>query len=76
MKTAQKGKPGKSKTRSAAKSRLRKTGTGKIKVMKAARKHLLQQKSGKQKRLGKTGSAIITPKAHAKHIKKALPNGI
>jgi large subunit ribosomal protein L35 len=76
MKVAQKGRPGKIRSRSAAKSRVRKTGTGKIKVMKAARKHLLQQKSGKQKRLGKSGSSIITPKAHAKHIKKALPNGI
>ncbi len=76
MKKAQKGSPGKSKTRSAAKSRIRKTGTGKIKVMKAARKHLLQQKSSGQKRLGKAGSSIVTPKTHAKAIKRALPNGI
>jgi ribosomal protein L35 len=76
MKKAQKGKPGKSKSRSAAKSRVRKTGTGKIKIMKAARKHLLSQKSGKQKRLGKTGNSIIASSAHNKQIARALPNGI
>lgn len=63
------------KTRSAAKKRVRKTGTGKIKVMKASRGHLLSQKSNKQKRLGKKGKAVITSAAHAKHMIKALPNG-
>ena len=63
----------KQKTRSAAKKRVRVTGTGKIKVMKASRKHLLQQKSAKQKRLGKKGKALITSDTHAAHIKGAMP---
>jgi len=64
----------KQKTRSSAKSRVRKTGTGKLKIMKAARKHLLQQKSSKQKRKGKKGSSIIMSPAQSKQIRKAMPN--
>lgn len=63
----------KAKTLSAAKKRVRKTKSGKLKVMKAGRKHLLQQKSKKQKRLGKRGKIVITSSAHKRHIKKALP---
>ncbi len=65
----------KQKTRSAAKSRVRFTGTGKAKVMKASRKHLLQQKSGKAKRLGKAGGTVLAKAAHKNHIKRCLPNG-
>jgi len=63
----------KAKTRSSAKSRVRITGSGKIKVMKANRKHLLQQKSAKQKRKGKTGSIVKSSPAYNKHIRKAMP---
>jgi large subunit ribosomal protein L35 len=61
------------KSRSSFKKRIRITGTGKIKVMKAARRHLLQQKSKKQKRLGKTGKAIISSQTFNYQVKKALP---
>jgi len=64
----------KQKTLSAAKKRVRVTKSGKLKVMKASRKHLLQQKSSKQKRLGKTGKIIHTSDSHKKHIKKAMPH--
>lgn len=64
----------KQKTRSSAKSRVRKTGSGKLKIMKAARKHLLQQKSSKQKRKGKKGSSILMSPAQNKQIRKAMPN--
>lgn len=61
------------KSRSSAKKRVRVTGTGKIKVMKASRKHLLQQKSKKQKRLGKTGKAVICSQTFNYQVRKALP---
>lgn len=63
----------KAKTRSSAKSRIRKTGTGKIKIMKTGRKHLLQQKSSRQKRKGKTGNIVRSSPAHNKQIKRAMP---
>lgn len=63
------------KTRTSAKKRIRFTGSGKVKVMKASRKHLLQQKSKKQKRKGKTGNTIILNPSDMSHIRRALPNG-
>lgn len=66
----------KQKTNTAAKKRVRFTGSGKAKVMKAARKHLLQQKSSKQKRKGKAGNTILAKSAHKNHIKKCLPHGL
>ncbi|MGE3278394.1 MAG: 50S ribosomal protein L35 [Candidatus Altimarinota bacterium] len=61
------------KSRTSFKKRIRITGSGKIKVMKASRRHLLQQKSKKQKRLGKTGKAIISAQQFNYQVKKALP---
>ena len=43
------GKPGKQKTKSAAKKRFKQTGTGKWMNDKVAHKHLLLQKSTRQK---------------------------
>lgn len=61
------------KSRSSAKKRVRVTGTGKLKVMKASRRHLLQQKSKKQKLLGKNGKSVLVPQPFHYQIKKALP---
>lgn len=64
----------KAKTRSAAKKRIRFTARGKIKIMKAGRKHLLQQKSMKQRRMGKVGKAYMLSQTFKRHVLKALPN--
>ena len=61
------------KSRSSAKKRIRFTGTGKIKVGKAGRRHLLQQKSKKQKLLGKAGKSVMVDQSFFYQIKKALP---
>ena len=63
----------KMKSRSSAKKRVRITATGKVKIMKASRRHLLQQKSKKQKRLGKTGKIIENSACFKYHIQRALP---
>ena len=67
-----KARPGRQKTSSSAKKRIKKTGTGQYAQQKAAHNHLLQQKSKKQKRLHK--QTIITSKAHSKQLKRMLPN--
>ena len=64
------------KSRSSAKKRVRFTGTGKMKMMKAGRRHLLQQKSKKQKRLGKTGKSIMLAQPFNYMVRKALPNSL
>lgn len=62
------------KSRSSAKKRVRKTGTGKLKVMKAARGHLLQQKSKGQKGKGGSGKSVMASATHRKwHYERALP---
>lgn len=63
----------KSKNRSSAKKRIRFTARGKIKIMKAGRKHLLMQKSRKQRRKGKVGKAYFLSSTFDRHIHKALP---
>lgn len=60
------------KTHSGAKKRIRKTGSGKLQTEKAARRHLLLQKSRRQKSLGK--SPITLSHAMTKKIKKMIPN--
>lgn len=67
-----KARPGKQKTRSSAKKRIKKTGKGQFAQQKAAHNHLLQQKSKKQKRLAK--QTIISSSAHKKQLKRMLPN--
>ncbi len=66
-----KARPGKIKTRSSAKKRIKKTGTGKFAHEKAAHNHLLGQKSKKQKRLA--GRTLVA-NGYGKTLKKMLPN--
>lgn len=66
-----KARPGKSKTSSSAKKRIRKTGKGAFAHEKASHNHLLQQKSKKQKRLSKQ---TLKLKGYTKTAKKLLPN--
>jgi large subunit ribosomal protein L35 len=66
-----KAKPGKQKSASGAKKRFKKTGKGQFAQQKAARNHLLQQKSKKQRRLAK--QSIVTDKSYGKQIKRMLP---
>ena len=48
------------KTRSAAKKRLKKTGSGKIKRAKAFRRHLLKDKTTKRKRQLRKGGFVAS----------------
>lgn len=66
-----KARPGKQKTSSSAKKRIRFTGSGTPAHEKAAHNHLLQQKSKRQKRLAKK---IVKVAAYGKMIKRLLPN--
>lgn len=52
------GKVGKQKTHSGAKKRTDITGTGKVRMEKAAHRHRLSQKSARQKNMGGEKSAI------------------
>lgn len=61
----------KAKVRSVVKSRIKKTGSGKYKMMKAGTKHLLQQKS-KNKKLGQ-GKVVLVSPHRLKSIKRAMP---
>jgi len=49
------------------------TGTGKVLLQKSAKKHLLAQKSKRQKKLFKGGKP--TTLTNSKNIKKVLPYG-
>ena len=60
----------KPKSNSAIKKRVRITGTGKVKIQKSCRNHLLMQKSKKQKNLGKHPQDISP--AFARKVKKNL----
>jgi ribosomal protein L35 len=66
-----KAKPGKQRTSSSTKKRIRKTGSGAFAHEKAAHNHLLQQKSKKQKRLA---GQTIKAEGYGKTLKKLLPN--
>lgn len=66
-----KARPGRQKGSSAAKKRIKITGKGRFAQQKAARNHLLQQKSKKQRRLSK--KTIIVSPAHNKQLKRMLP---
>ena len=59
------------KTKRAAAKRFHKTGTGKLKRMKAYKSHILTKKSTKRKR--GLRKATITSDANAKVMKKILP---
>ena len=59
------------KTSRAAAKRFKKTGTGKLKRMKAYKSHILTKKSRKTKR--NLRKAILTDATNAKVMKKILP---
>ena len=61
----------KMKTSSAAAKRFSKTGTGKLKRMKAGKQHILTKKSTKLKR--NLRKAAITDETNVKNMKKILP---
>ena len=65
------GKVGKQRNKGSAKKRLKKTGSGKWTVQKAAHNHLLMQKSGRQK--NEASKAIVLSKGLQKVAKKLLP---
>ncbi len=59
------------KTKSAAAKRFKKTGTGKLKRMKAYKSHILTKKSSKRKR--NLRKAAMTDSTNEKTIKTILP---
>lgn len=61
----------KMKTSKAAAKRFKKTGTGKLKRMKAYKSHILTKKSTKRKR--NLRQATITDATNVKAMKKILP---
>lgn len=64
-------KPGRLKTQSGAKKRFKVTGSGKLSHNKPAHRHLLQQKSKRQKRLAK--KSVLSPSVYNKQLKRQLP---
>lgn len=62
------------KTRSGVKKRLKITGTGKIKLGKACKRHLLMNKSSKAKGRNKYG--LIVADAEVKKIKRQIPHSL
>lgn len=59
------------KTKKAAAKRFKKTGTGKLKRMKAYKSHILTKKSSKRKR--NLRHATMTDATNEKNMKKILP---
>jgi large subunit ribosomal protein L35 len=62
------------KTRSGVKKRLKVTGSGKIKLGKACKRHLLSNKSSKAKGRNKYG--LMVSSSEVKRIKRQIPYGI
>jgi large subunit ribosomal protein L35 len=62
------------KTHSGAKKRIKVNGNGKVFVNKAAKRHLLANKSKRQKKSHKSGMAVTT--ARIDHIRKLLPGQV
>lgn len=59
------------KTKKAAAKRFSKTGTGKLKRMKAGKQHILTKKSAKRKR--NLRKSAMMDKTNEKNMKKILP---
>lgn len=59
------------KTKKAAAKRFKKTGTGKLKRMKAYKSHILTKKTTKKKR--ELRKATIVDSTNVKNMKKILP---
>ncbi len=66
------GKIGKQKNKSAAKKRIARTGSGKWKIQKPGRNHLLLQKSKRQKKLA--DKPHVLGASNKKAVKKLLPS--
>lgn len=64
-------KTGRLKTQSGAKKRFKVTGRGKLVHNKPAHRHLLQQKSKRQKRLH--SKSPLAPSVYNKQLKRQLP---
>lgn len=62
----------KQKSHSGMKKRIKKTGTGKLMAAKANKRHLLANKSKRQKKANLGGKQISA--ANLKFVKKLLPN--
>ncbi len=60
------------KTRSWVKKRLKVTGSGKLKLWKACKRHLLSDKTKKAKGRNKYG--LIVSKTEAKKIRQQMPH--
>jgi large subunit ribosomal protein L35 len=63
----------KMKTRRAAAKRYRTTGSGKVKVARANKQHILTKKSSKRKRQLR-GMNVVDP-ADAQNLRRVLPYG-
>lgn len=61
------------KSSSTAKKRIRVTGTGKLKVYKSAKQHLLINKSGKAKRAARNTSGRLLSETKERQTRKLLP---
>jgi ribosomal protein L35 len=66
-----KARTGKVRSSSSAKKRIKRTGKGQFARQKAARNHLLQQKSKRQRRLA---HQTMIMKGYGKTIKRMLPS--
>ena len=62
----------KMKTRRGAAKRFRKTGSGKLRRMRAYKSHILTKKNKKRKRRLRT--ATLASKADVRRVKKMLPS--
>ena len=60
------------KTHSGTKKRVKITGSGKVRMEKSSKRHLLVNKSKRQKNIG--GNKLVVSKADAKRFKRLLPN--
>lgn len=64
----------KMKTKSSAKKRFRLTGTGKVKVAHAYKRHMLRRRSQKMKRTAR-GTQILSPQDTRIIKRHFMPNG-
>jgi large subunit ribosomal protein L35 len=62
------------KTKKAAAKRFKFTATGKVKVKRANKRHLLQNKSAKAKRRLRAGGYLFD--GDVRHVEKCLPYGL
>lgn len=64
----------KMKTRKCVAKRVKQTGTGKFRRMRAGARHILTKKSGKRKR--RLGSDTTVSPGDSRRLKTALPYGL